>query len=543
MLICPTADDVVVVEPDELIIWQCGDQLITDQLNVTWADNTNPPATRRYDLYVDVGSGFVDQGPSVQYPTNTWPTPITVPTNGQQVTKRLYFWDDPNNPPTDNNGDGLPDTNDFLECTCTAADIDNLGHVLFSEIESTADEEKCFPTNEEYVAEALYQNQGTCYFTLDVGQQCVFLDSIPDWSGPTVSVTSANELQQILSNGSSGTCYDGGGNTFTLLAGTAINTSSIQLRNMTLLAASGGAQFLKVNGTGVEFLNSTVDMGGNSFQSGIQVNGNSFSFVDSTATNQVIQGGITSELMRIRSGNNYIACSNFTDIIGQDAAVRGIRWDGYNGAGSKIYNNYFENLQSKNNLVDADAIVAQNTTFTSTTEVYANRGLNFGKRLVKLMAGNVEVLSNWGWWRDSNGPLGYRNKRAFVEHIIGNDVTIRNNFIRSDYSGSNEETIGYVISSNRTGTGEKINLDCNQYQVNHQDPGFDYGIMVFNWNGTSPDYPTNSSMLDNVTFGSGSLRSAYYDRNTPNQNNFATFANSNTGVNGVPSNQGLIRNT
>jgi len=103
-----------VVQPGDLELQDCGGILNGSTHTFTWSDTTNNvDPLRRYDLAIDIGDGqgFVDQGPSVQYPTNSW-TVTGLPTDGRTITKRLYYWDN-----------NVVDLSNFVECTCTAASV------------------------------------------------------------------------------------------------------------------------------------------------------------------------------------------------------------------------------------------------------------------------------------------------------------------------------------------------------------------------------------------------------------------------------------
>ena len=103
--------------PQEVQIVNCGSVLPGSTATIEWNDPTNPDPLRRYDLFIDIGdgNGFVDQGPSVQYPTSSW-TVSGLPTDGRVILKRLYYWDN-----------NVVDLTTFVECACMAATISNSG--------------------------------------------------------------------------------------------------------------------------------------------------------------------------------------------------------------------------------------------------------------------------------------------------------------------------------------------------------------------------------------------------------------------------------
>lgn len=438
-----------------------------------------------------------------------------------------------------------------LPCISNNTPAPQASCISFSSIEQNSRAEFCLESDVEYLAEFLRQNPTVCYWNVDSVNQCIEALPIPEWQGSVETVTTDAEVLDAMQNGVSGTCYDGQGGTYTLPVSNQFGIQGAMYKNMTLVpSAPASTNFINIAATDISFLNVVADLLDGPYQSGIQVNRDRFSFVKSAVKNIRQTGTPTTRGIRINSGDNYIVGSRFENLISVNgAAIRGIHWPDVDVNGSIIANNYFENIQetitAQFDQGDADSMVAQNGTFFTPTLILANRGVNFGKRLVKIQQGNMVVLSNWGHWRDAQSPDGYRKKSSLVAHQIGSDVTIRNNYLISDYDTQFEQTQGYILS---TGFGnvteDNIHLDCNIYEVNHSGSvGSDYGIMMLNWTSHTPPYPTNSSMLDNVIIGSGQLDYIYWDRDTGGSDDFALFTDSNLGTATVPFAIAFTRNS
>lgn len=444
-----------------------------------------------------------------------------------------------------------------MNMPCIGSVLDNpplVGWVAFEAIETASPPEFCHTNDTEYLAEFLRQNPETCYWEIDTAGRRIRSVDVPVWTGPVIQVTTDTQVTEALTNGVEGTCYDGGGGTYTIPLNTGVFASGCQFRNMTLLPPSSTATFfVRVNAPDVSFLDVVVDCQGGTHIVGVDVNAEGFSFVRSTVKNMRQTGTQTIRAVRLNAGDSYIACSKFQNIVtANGGAARGIGWGVFTGPGGVVANCDFDDIQeiitAEHNAGDGDGmVVARGTVFTTTNLILANRGVNFGKRLVKLQNGNCLVLSNWGHWKDRIGPDGYRKKSALVAHQIGNDVTVRNNYLVSDYATDFEQTHGYILSTGfGSVTQDNIHCDCNVYEVNHgpvENGGIDYGIVMLNWSNHSPPYPTNSSMLDNVIKGPGVLDYIYWDRDTPGSDDFALFPDSNLGTNTVTFVSAFTRNT
>ena len=121
---------------------------------------------------------------------------------------------------------------------------------------------------------------------------------------------------------------------------------------------------------------------------------------------------------------------------------------------------------------------------------------------------------------------------------FGSKNRVVNNYAISDYRGSSGyETFGFFFSHSRPSLRDDNRWDGNVYEINHTTQNLDYGYCLFDW--TSGKWPTNSSMLDNVITGSGTIDRAYWNRDGA-ANDFQGF-NGNTGTIEVPFNI-FIRN-
>lgn len=534
------------VVAEEVVINQCGDQLTGSQLNLTWSHSGNPNPATRYDFWLNTGSGFVDQGVSVQYPATSWPA-VTVPTDGRTITKRLYIWPDGVAP--GQGADGLPNTDNFVECQCTTADIQNLEHVFFSQIEANQlRQEHHLDTEDDYLAEFLRQNPDQCAWEIDSGQRCIYKRDFPSLNGPVVNITSTAQLQSLLNGGASaGTTLLGNGGTFTIPLGFNVSSSDIHVKDMTIRAPSAGGTHITANGNRVTFDNVTLDMQSRHMQIPLRVNGDDFNFIRSEVKSIIGTGTGTIDGISVKGNRVNIICSRFTDIWSATAVVRAVRWQGVTIQGGICANNEINNMQSTNvNTTnpafvgdDADGFVMQQVNFTTPLRVFANRGINMGKRLIKTQTVNVRMIGNFGHWRDQNGPLGQRRKRAIISDLFGYQNVVKNNHGISDYRTTTGEAYCVEIGHNRPQSGDSV-WSCNVYEINHAPHTLDFGYSVRNYSSGNPMYPPNSEMLDNVIIGT--VAYAYWDRDTPTANNFASFANHNLGTFSTPT-IAAIRNT
>jgi len=78
----------------------------------TFTINITPLPNHRHDLYVDSGSGFIDQAPSITHP-DTSITSLSLPTDGRAIEARVYYWVDGTN--VNQGANGLPINTDTGE--------------------------------------------------------------------------------------------------------------------------------------------------------------------------------------------------------------------------------------------------------------------------------------------------------------------------------------------------------------------------------------------------------------------------------------------
>jgi len=379
-------------------------------------------------------------------------------------------------------------------------------------------------------------------------ESCVIPMPVPAWGGTVVNVNTSAEMASAITNATSGQCINGGGGTFTLDPTISVNASDIRISNATIQSSGDAAVFMNVNGSDVEFIDVTLDMQNQSIGRVIVPNGPRFVFVRSVIRDVNNTDTSTNSAIYPRSDDVYIVCSRFENLISANAPVRAIHWDGVSVNGGIVANNDFINLQANNPAWDADAIVFQNlpgNQFNSKLQILGNRGLDMGKRFVKLQAGNVDIIGNDGHWDSTNGPLGYRHRRAMFDDQGYDNVLIKNNYAISDYDEFGETTFGYGMASQRGFVADNKHIVHNVYEVNmtSNNPATDnYFIVYRDWQQTAGDYPTNSSITNNAAIGSGSLNHVYFDRDTADGNDFQgmTFSGNTSAVAGV---EGLTRNT
>lgn len=536
------------VTANEIVINNCGQTLAGSQLTLSWSHSGNPDPATRYDFWLDTGAGFVDQGVSVQYPATSWPA-VAVPTDGRTITKRLYIWPDgvaPGQGP-----DGLPDTDNFVECECTAADIQNLDHVFFTTLsDNKTNPDHHLDTDLDYLAEFLRQNPNQCAWEVDSGQGCIYKRDVPSLNGPVDTINSSAELQNALSGGAaSNTTLLGASGTFSLPVGFNVSSSDIHVKDMTITAPSAGGTHLTINGQRVTFEEVNHDLQSRHMQIPIRINGDDCNIIGGQTRNLIGSGTGTIDAISVKANRANIICREFNDLWAADAVIRAIRWQGVTIEGGICANNLINNMQSTNvNTTnpafigdDADGFVMQQVNFTTPLYLLANRGINMGKRLIKNQSVNVVMLGNRGHWRDINGPLGQRRKRAIISDLFGYRNIVKNNEGVSDYRTTTGETYFIEVGHNRPQSGDS-EWSCNVYEINHAPHTLDYFISVRNYSTGNPMYPPNSQMQDNVQKGSGAVAHAYWDRDTPSANNFASFAGFNLGTFSTPT-VSTIKNT
>lgn len=354
----------------------------------------------------------------------------------------------------------------------------------FSQIKSRGLNNACYADVEHYVAEYLYQNPNTCMWKVDSRTKTVSTVSVPKVPSNAVRLPRSNgrddtKVLENIINKNRGKALVGTG-TYKV-KGLKIKVP-VDIFNMPMTPANGANTGIFVKSRDVRIFNSPIDAKNmSSFHTGYRVENGAHNFVliNSGLKNVRHTRGKDASGVNIKAANDFhIACNDFSNIINKTsdrkktARANAIWMSGSNGttSGGVIANNTSRELQSNGARKDAEFFTIQSykrTDASKPVRVYANRGVNAGKRLAKLQESNALVLSNDYEWRDKRGPLGDRLLFAMINVQFSSNVIARNNRLTVGADGR----FDYIFHTNAKSSGtiqNNIRFDCNDIEIQDQ---------------------------------------------------------------------------
>jgi len=324
----------------------------------------------------------------------------------------------------------------------------------FDEIKQRGLSNATYPHSDYYVAEYLYQNPDTCLWSVDENKKTVSTVSVPiapESAGKLPAPSGGDDTQNIkrVIDANSGGAINGFGKTYKV--NNLQITKPIDIFNMKMVPADSATQIVVVKAKNVRIFNSPID-GKNSktLTAGYYVTNGSdnFTLINSGLSNVYHTNNASMSGVRIRAADDfYIACNKFVDLVNntndksKTARSNAIWIQGdkklakaaNTTSGGYIVNNYAENFQSNGKLNDAEFFTTQSfekTNPAKPVKIFANRGYDAGKRLVKFQEDDGLVLSNYYNWREKQGPLGPRSLLSVVTVHFSNNVIARNNRVK-----------------------------------------------------------------------------------------------------------------
>lgn len=404
----------------------------------------------------------------------------------------------------------------------------------FSEVRNSGLSNGCYPDEQHYLAEYLYQNPQACFWNVDSANKTIETVAIPQPPSSAIALpppTGSDDtamLESIINSNSGGSVVGQG---IYIVDGLQINVP-IDIYDMPMRVPSNSQEVVIVNSQDVRIFNSPIDaQNSNSSSIGFHVKNGSdrFVLVNSGFSNIYHTQNKNAAGVYLRAVDDFhITCNTFENII-NDAADPNVTaransiWmaGGKSGetSGGVIANNYSSNHQSNGKLNDAEFFTVQSyakTDPSNPTRIFANRTLNAGKRLTKHQESNGLVLSNEYQWSEKQGPLGKRSLLSHVEVQFSHNVTARNNRVivsagsQFDYILNTDMHIGNEIQRD-------IHYDCNDIEIKDQLSSTSGNIPhIFvarasrqSLNSTGFE-AKNSSIKNNRVHGSGSVKFIYW---------------------------------
>ncbi|MFK7857903.1 MAG: hypothetical protein AB8B64_03755 [Granulosicoccus sp.] len=403
----------------------------------------------------------------------------------------------------------------------------------FADIEKNGLDNACYVDTDHYVAEFLYQNPGTCYWSIDIVNSTISAEAVPTAPSDAIKLPApsggddTSNLEKVI-NQNAGQSFVGQG-TY------RVNDLEIwvpaRIFNMPMKPWRNASQIVSVRSPDVRIYGSPIDAEDSSnTHIGFHVRDGAdrFHLINSGFSNVRHQNNKSAAGVLIRGARDFhIACNRFENIINRasnksaTARANAIWMNGNkksNASGGHIVNNLIQNLQSTGKLRDAEFFTIQsyqNSQSEKPVKLFANTGLDAGKRFVKLQTGNVKVLSNYYEWKNKQGPLGDRALLAHVEVHWVDDLIARNNRFKASASSRFDYVfITQVLTGRRI--QDNIRYDCNDIEiVDKLDPNSRISPKIITArvrqlpaNSTGSE-ATNSSANNNHIRGSGTVRYHY----------------------------------
>lgn len=375
-----------------------------------------------------------------------------------------------------------PRTALFSEVLQASARTGNLAMDTFGGVERKGLHNACYVDTEHRVAEFLYQNPDTCYWSVNKSQKTITAVAVPKAPGNAIRLPvpsgrdDTRALEEII-NSNRGKSFVGRG---TYRVDNLEIKVPARIFNMPMKPYRDASQMVAIRSSDVRIYNSPIDAEDSSnTHVGFHVRDGSdrFHLINSGFSNVQHQNNKSVAGVLIRGASGFhIACNRFENIINRatkksaTARANAIWMNGNKEsdiAGGYIVNNLSRNLQSSGVLRDAEFLTVQSyrkSQSAKPVKVFANTGLNAGKRFAKLQTGNVKLLSNYYEWKDKKGPLGNRSLLAHIEIHSVDNVTARNNrFKASANSQFDYVFITQVLTGKRV--QQNVRYDCNDIEI------------------------------------------------------------------------------
>gem|GEM_PF-5061271 len=395
-----------------------------------------------------------------------------------------------------------------------------------------------FSSESELLAEFISQRPQSCLWTVDSEAQTVSAVEIPTkCSEPMVQIapSGGNDTQRILDALQSvgpGGCLEGNGQPFQV-SNLRLNTPNTTIINLPMVPANNqGTAVVISGGAGMTWINSPINGENKDYNMGHEIleSASGITLIKSGVSNlhgkRTSNGGVVG--IRARGTDDiHISCSKFENILNTNFSVRGIHIANRDASprAGLIANNVFNEIQSTNGppytstKADADGIVFQgllNFRFSAPMQVLANRGVDMGKRFLKLQSGNVEVHGNDLVWAKAMGPLGRRTHQTMIGVLGMDDVQVTNNKITYE-KGTSGLFNGYTLSvtmnvASRPARSQNVSINNNLIIKDSTSTGQgDSPLRVSNGlrNPNLKGWPTNLEIKGNVIMGEGAYSFAY----------------------------------
>lgn len=405
--------------------------------------------------------------------------------------------------------------------------------MTFDQIQSNGLSNGCYPDIEHYVAEFLYQHPNACFWEANTITQSVSSLPVPTPGSDAVQLPApsggddTNAVQQVINANSGGSVV---GNGTYKINGLQINVP-IDIFNMSMTPTSGASEIVFVNSPNVRIFNSPIDAQNSSTVSiGYHAKDGShnFTLINSGLKNVAHTDQKNASGVFLRDVNDFhIACNTFSNITNstsdstKTARANAIWMAGGSKketSGGVIANNVATELQSNGNLDDAEFFTVQSYNKTDSNKpvrIYANRGINAGKRLTKHQESDAVVLSNDYDWQTKYGPLGKRHLYAMVNVHFSSNIVARNNRLKVGAQGKYDFI--FIANSKKQGyIPDNIHFDCNDIEIRERQAsgGGNVTHIISARNSTMPvtatgAEATNSTANNNYVHGQGSVNYHY----------------------------------
>jgi hypothetical protein len=404
----------------------------------------------------------------------------------------------------------------------------------FEQIRNRGLSNGCYPDNDHYLAEYLFQNPDTCFWKIDASGRTISTVDVPQPPRNAVSLPrpsggdDTSALAAVI-NANRGGAVVGSG---TYKVNYLVINVPVDIFNMKMEPAGSAQEMVIARSPDVRIFNSPIDAKNSRvLRFGFHADNGAhrFTLVRSGVSNVYHTNDESMSGLRIRAIDDFhIACNRFVNLINDTkdktltARANSIWMNGGktgSTSGGYIVNNYAENHQSNGARKDSEFFTTQSYAKTDPAKpvkIFANRTLNAGKRLTKMQESDGKILSNHNEWRVKEGPLGPRNLIATFAVHFSDNIFVRNNRIEIA-AGS---AFDYVFHSNKAGGSKRqdnIHFDCNDIEIKDRLPstsGSRPKLMVFRASnearGSTGHEASNSSASNNRVHGNGSVLYHYW---------------------------------
>jgi len=413
----------------------------------------------------------------------------------------------------------------------------------FSEIQSKGLSNACYLDDEHYVAEFLFQNPEVYFWEVRGSAVTALSTPVPRADAIRLPAPSGGNdtaaIERII-NSNSGKDFVAQDGVYRI-DNLEINVPANIFGMAMIPARRSTRRIINIKSSDVGIFNSPVDgQDSNSLTVAydVQDGSHNFTLVESGLKNVFHNKGVNMAGVILHGVNDFhIAGNRFVNLLnnangrknssGEKVTARANAiWMTGAGrsstSGGYIVNNYGEEFQSNGKLKDAEFFTIQSyisTDESNPVRLYANRGVNAGKRFAKFQEGNGVALSNYYEWNIKSGRLGNRLLLSHIEiHFECSNVISRNNRVK--VGSETESRFDYIFFSD----GKRPNLiqdnnhyDCNDIFIesNLASSTRNRPTIITARNSSLPKKSTgkeatNSSANSNVIRGPGSIANIYW---------------------------------